>query len=437
MLLGSFLFLLLGAAFEYISPLSMIDFKGLYYPARCLIQHGDPYSESEVLRTYQSDEANHLSDPERVRQVATWYIYQPTALTLTVPFAMLPWGPAHVLWMGFSFGSLIFASFLIWNLGADYAPLVSGALIGFLLANSEILAITGNVAGIAISLCAVGVWCFLRERFIPAGILCFALSLAVKPHITGLVWLYFLLAGVVYRKRALQTLVVTAALCLPAVLWVWHVSPHWMQELRSTLSAFSVHGGLADPGPASTGARGLGMLVNLQAVASFIRDDPRFYNPVSYLICGLLLLIWILAILKSRASQKREWLALAAIAALSLLPIYHRLYDAKLLLLTVPACAMLWAKGGLIGRLALLVNTAGLVLTGDIFWAFFAAILSNKHLPPTRLIGEVLMCVQVFSAPLILLLVGIFYLWIYVRCSFARSQERVAATVGESGLRVS
>jgi len=45
---------------------------------------------------------------------------------------------------------------------------------------------------------------------VPAGILCFAISLAVKPHVAGMVLLYFLLANARYRKRALQTLAVTA-----------------------------------------------------------------------------------------------------------------------------------------------------------------------------------------------------------------------------------
>ena len=51
-----------------------------------------------------------------------------------------------------------------------------------------------------------------------AGILCMAVSLAIKPHDSGLVWFYFLLAGGVYRKRALQTLAVTVLLALPAIL---------------------------------------------------------------------------------------------------------------------------------------------------------------------------------------------------------------------------
>ncbi len=131
--------------------------------------------------------------PHRLAMVATQHIYLPTAFSLTVPFAMLPWGPAHILWLTLTAGGLIFASFLAWNLGANYAPVLSGALVGFFLANSVELITLGNPSGIAISLCVVAVWCFLRERFIPAGILCLAFSLAVKPQGAGLGLALFLI----------------------------------------------------------------------------------------------------------------------------------------------------------------------------------------------------------------------------------------------------
>ena len=273
----------------------------------------------------------------------------------------------------------------------------------------------------------MAVWCFLRERFVPAGILCLAVSLAIKPHDTGLVWLYFLLAGGVYRKRALQTLLAAVAISLPGVLWVWQVAPHWMRELHSNILAFSVHGGINDPGLASTGGHGLDMLISLQTAISVFRDDPRIYNPASYLICAPLLLLWAFVTLRSRPSLARAWLALAAIAALSMLPVYHRQVDAKLLLLTVPACAMLWAEGGLIGWFALLVNTAGFVLTGDIPWAILLGFINNSHLPATGLSGQILMAVQVFPAPLILLVMVIFYLWVYVRRCSAHAPSPAAA----------
>jgi hypothetical protein len=414
-LLGSVAFLLLGVALERSAPAPLADFKALYYPSRCLIQHHDPYMESEVRRIYEAEGGNRPLDSAKTYQIATQNVYPPSALFLMAPFAMLPWGPVHILWIALTAGSFVLASLLIWNLGANYAPIVSGVLIGFLLANSESLLITGNAAGIAISLCVVAVWCFLRERFVPVGIACLAVSLALKPHDAGLVWLYFLLAPGVFRKRALQTLAVTTAISLLAVLWVGHVAPQWMQEWHSNVAAFSVHGGVNDPGPASTGGHGLDMLVSLQTAISVLWDDPRFYNLVSYLICAPLVLAWGFITLRSRPSTRRAWLALAAITALSMLPVYHRQVDARLLLLTVPACAMLWAEGGRIGRLALAVTTAGLVLTGDIPWAIFFGVASKLHLPATALTGTILMAVQMFPVPLILLAVGVFYLWIYAR----------------------
>jgi hypothetical protein len=419
MLLGSLTFLLLGIALENGSHVPLVDFRTLYYPARCLSQHHDPYKQSEVSRVFRAEGVYGPTDKEELAQIETQNVYPPTAFTFTLPFAMLPWGPAHLLWMMLTVVGLIFASFLIWNLGANYAPVVSGFLIGFLLANSELLVITGNAAGIAISLCVVAVWCFLRERFIWAGILCLALSLALKPHDTGLVWLYFLLAGKIYRKRAWQTLLAMVILTLPAVLWVWNVSPHWIQEMHANILAYSAHGRINDPGLSSMGAHGLGMMVSMQEVIGAFWDDPRIYNSASYLICALLMLVWAFVTLRSRPSPKRTWLALAAVAALTMLPVYHRAQDTKLLLLTVPACAMLWAEGGRVGRLALLINSAGFVLTGDLPWVVILGLIHRLHLPPTRLSGWIVMAVQVFPIPLILLVVGVFYLWVYVRSSSA------------------
>jgi hypothetical protein len=151
LLLGSLVFLLLGIALLPAARAPLTDFRGLYYPARCLIQHHDPYMEGEVLRIYRAEQGDSPSDTVDMRQVATRNVYPPTTLFVLAPFAMLPWGPAHLLWIMLTAGSLIFASYLIWNLGADYAPILSGALIGFLLANSEVVIMTGNATGIAIS----------------------------------------------------------------------------------------------------------------------------------------------------------------------------------------------------------------------------------------------------------------------------------------------
>src|SRR5580658_10440199 len=130
LLLGSVVFLLLGTVLANTSPVDMGDFRALYYPARCLLQQGDPYHETEVLQVARAEGGVLPWDREH-RHLAR-YVYFPTAFTFTVPFAMLPWGPAHLLWMALTEGALVLASFLIWNLGADHAPVICGAMIGLL-----------------------------------------------------------------------------------------------------------------------------------------------------------------------------------------------------------------------------------------------------------------------------------------------------------------
>jgi hypothetical protein len=162
------------------------------------------------------------------------------------------------------------------------------------------------------------------------------------------------------------------------------------------------------------------MIIELQSTISVFRDDQRIYNPVSYLVCGALLLAWSYRTLSLRISQRRAWLALAAVVPLTMLVTYHRPYDAKLLLLSVPACAILWAEGGPIAWIALLVNTAGVVSTGDIPLTILQILTKNMHLSTAGLSGQVLTVVLMQPTPLILLAMSIFYLWIYMRRDPAR-----------------
>lgn len=393
----------------------MVDFKMQYYAARCLLSHNDPYVEANVLEVYRAGGEMGPNEFTRGREVIIRYDYLPNLFTFTGPMALLPIGAARSLILVANLAGMILAGCLVWSLGADYAPVASGALIGLMLANSELIVSAGNVAGIAISLCAVFVWCSLRNKLPVTGVVCMAVGLALKPHLVGLVWLYFVLAGGVYRKRALQTLALTALLSLPGVVWASIVSPHWIQELHANLLSYSVRGGLNDPGPHSGGAHRLAMMVNLQTAVAFIRDDPRFYNAVTYIICGGLLAAWIWAVLRLRGTKGQVWPALAAVSALAMLPIYHRTLDTKLLLLMVPACAMLWARGGRTGKAGLALTAIVIVLTGDMTWVVILTCIGHLPLPNSGLPGEMLSAVQILPTPLSLLAAGCFYLWVLIR----------------------
>jgi hypothetical protein len=395
---------------------SMGDFKCVYYGAKCFVQHHDPYNPDEILRVQSLQGTN---DP--IQRQAVSLLYLPTTPLLTSPLTFLGWRLGHFLWIFLTATAFILAGILAWNLSVDNAPLLSGCLIGFMLANGFGFLFLGNTAGIVVSLCVIGVWCFVRQRFPVTGVLCFAVSLAIKPHDGGLIWLFFLLAGGAYRKRALQTLVVCTLIAIPAVVWVSSVAPHWTQELRFNLALSSSAIGPDNPGPLSRNAHKAGIIVDIQTILSVFRDDPRFYNPAAYLFIGLLILIWSLITARTRLSPSTTWLALAAITPLSLLPTYHRSHDAKILLLSIPACAMLWAEGRLISRFAVALTSAGIIFTGDFpLWAL-SWLTRNAQIPSDTL-GKIRAILLMRPVPLVLLAMGMFYLWLYFERTRDHSQ---------------
>jgi hypothetical protein len=414
MILGTAVFFLFGFALENAAPVSTADFRLMYYSARCLLEHHDPYNPDELQQVYRAEGGESPHDTAKIRTTETQYIYPPTAFSITIPFAILPFWAAQILWLLATAGSLILGAFLMWEVSAQYAPLLSGALIGLTLANCELFLAIAGPGGIAIGLCIAAVWCFVRERFVVLAVFGLAISLMLKPHDAGLVWLYFVLAGGTFRKRAVQALLVIVVWSLPVLAWTSYVAPHWVHGLLTNLAANSAHGGLSDPGSASTAGHGIVMIISLQTVFSYFRDDPRFYNSASYVVCGVLLVTWAIATLRSRSSNKTAWFAIAPIAALSMLPVYHRLDDAKLLLLTVPACAMLWMGGGLIGRIAALLNIVQILLTSGIPWAIFFYLLKHFSASISWLPSPLLIAMQVFPAPIILLAAGCFYLCMYM-----------------------
>jgi len=274
-----------------------------------------------------------------------------------------------------------------------------------------------------IGLCVIAVCCFVQKRFSWGGVICLAISLLIKPHDAGLVWLYFLLAGGAYRKRALQTLAVTMVLGLAAFIWVSKVSPNWWQEQHANLAAISTHGGMNDPAPGSTVDRTAGLVIDLQSVVSIFRNDPRFYNPVSYAIGGCLILLWVVRTLRSQPSPIDAWLALAAIAPLTMLVTYHKPYDAKLLLLTVPACILLWIEGGRIGETAVLVTAIAIVCIADIPLGILVFLARNFHSNTESLRGMIFTVLLTRPVTLILLGLSLFYLWVYIQRTNRETKE--------------
>jgi hypothetical protein len=407
--LGSLLFVLSGVAIEHFNDAGMIDFKEYYLGSRCLLEHHDPYKQSDLAAMYEGDADNLVPQVcpgcwhRRTDHMTPNF---PTTFLLVTPLAILPWTVAKTIWITLTAGCYILAIFLMMNVGADFAPRFCAFMIYLFLINSELLLASGNAAGIVIGLSMIAAWCILRNRFALAGALCLALALVVKPQDAGLIWLYLLLAGGAVRKRALQTVAMAGALTGAAALWTWHIAPQWWQELLSNESALIAPGGINDPGPASTGNSGVDLIISLQTIVSRLKDNPHFYNAVVFLICGALLFMWMRKTLRSPFTQELAWFALAAVVPLSMLFLYHRRYDARLLLLAVPACAMLWRQGGAIAGWMLALNLAVIVATGDFFWIVLLSITHYQGIS---------VAFSIFSGPTSLLALATFSVWVYWR----------------------
>ena len=427
----SALALVWGFIFERSARGRIADFKLAYYDTQCLLHHCDPYSKGEMWRVFVEEGGVVPADPVQQEQIIRrmpQQVYLPTAFPFIAPFALLRWEVAHLLWMVLTAGTLTLAAFLVLNEAWPRAPSIAFYFICFILVNSGIVIAGGNSAGIVVGLSTLAAWCLIHERFEVPGVACLAVSLAIKPHDAGWVWLFLFLAGGVLRKRALQAVIVLAAIAVPALIWVTYAVPHWIQEMQANLQMTSALGGNADPGPASGVGLGPGMIIDLQTALSLLLDEPRFYNLTTYFICVPLFLVWVIVTLRARFSIARAWIALAAIAPLSMLPVYHRPYDAKLLMLTIPACATLWAEGGVVGWSAVLLTGAGLVATSDIPLAIGNLLTAGLNSSPVGSLQKIKAVLLMRPAPLVLLALGTFYLWIYVRRSRSDGNEGTEAT---------
>lgn len=409
LLLGCSVFLLFGLAL--MPSTEALDFEDQYYTARTLLMHGDPYDQKQVLQVFNAMDANSSAESFTNRMIVTRTNYLPTAFPVTIVFALLPYKFAHWLWMLLTAGTLILAAFLIWREAAQYAPVLSGALVGFLLASNIFILLSTNPAGISIGLCVIAAWCFLRNRRIAIGVVCFAIALMLKPHDAGLVWLYFLFTKTAW-KPALRSSLLVIVLTLPVIAWFAYATPHWAGEWRSNLHFYAMPGGMNDPSPAAGRGSGMDRLINLQTATSLISDNPHIYDSITYLICGALLFVWFFAMFRARRAATGAYVGLATASALTMLPVYHRQSDAMLLLLAIPACAQLWAESKRLGRSALAVTFAALYITGALPWVF-AIILNSHSKQAPGFAGQVLATAQLLSAPIILLTMTIFYLWVY------------------------
>jgi hypothetical protein len=283
---------------------------------------------------------------------------------------------------------LVTAARLIQKISPDISPpsqqWLTTLLIAYFVITASIVLVLGQPAVFAISLVVIATCLFLRGRLLALAALLFLLSLAVKPQMGGLIVLYLLLRGI-HRRYAAIAMAGAIALLLFACLILAHHprSIAWASTLRGNLTATLSPGGSADPRPENQQAIGD---VNLQALTSIFFAEAGTFNAIAYVIFLALLALGILVARQSNRSRETHWISLAALSILTLVPVYHRFYDSRLLLLSIPAAVIVFRQRRLLGVLIVLftalanVSVQYRVQTYLLQHAKWQTILANKFL---------------------------------------------------------
>lgn len=389
----------------------MGDLRTLFYAGRCMVHGIDPYQQSNVVQAYQAGAAERAHPdpiPDSSIPDATSFVYFPNAAALVAPLAFLSWPAAHWLWMLLVLASLTAAAWRMATMGARWEPRLSYALGGWTLAFSMLIPWIGNISTLTICLCVFAAVSFYESRGEGLGVLCLAAALALKPHDAGMIWLFFLLAGAPFRRRAFQSAALFFLLSAPGLFWMMRIAPHWPAELLANLHVASQPGGWSDPSPANHSAAA-SVPSLLTVFACFVRE-PRMYSLLTWLVVAPLWTLWAVATLRRPPTGARYWTGLAAIGALSLLPVYHRLHDAKLLVFAIPVCAALWSRQSRLRWPAAIITAAAMLLTSEPVVFLLNGWAGADRAPSSSLLA----LLMERPAPLILFVAGVFYLWLYL-----------------------
>jgi Glycosyltransferase family 87 len=322
------------------------DFVPVYTGARCLLHGCNPYVPAQLEQQFFQGGGHRDEIPSWEIDVP---VYPPSTFLVLSPVGALSFPMARLLWFLLNGGLFVTAATLILSLCPKPYTWLATILVSIFLLTSPILLVLAQPALFAISLAVISIYLFLRGRLLPLAALVGMLSLAVKPQIGGLLLLCLLVRRIHWRHVAIAMGGALAILLCGSLILRHHPqSASWQTTLRDNLTATLAAGGSADPRPANQQAIGD---VNLQALTSIFLPDAKQFNAAAYLIFVTLGVAWLAAVLRLASDQESHLLALASLAVLTLLPVYHRFYDTRLLLLTVPAVVLIFKKHKTLGSI--------------------------------------------------------------------------------------
>jgi hypothetical protein len=370
------LLFLAGAEFAMRGPVRAIytathfnDFLSPFIQAKAWTHGLDPYSAQILLRLWPPEAAHFLFLPKEVANgslVANRGIptaYPVTAFVLIAPFSVLPWNVAYALWLGLNLILfLLMMCALVALAGLSYHEQSAILLVAATLALAPFHTgiATGNVSLIAVELGVITIWTARQRHDIMSAIL-LAVSAGLKPQIG----LCFLLYYLVRRRWRIFAVSLSILACIAALGLLRFEAGHtpWLQNYLNDNHVLLETGVLGNFTPVNPMRFGL---INLQVALYPILGRVRLANGLAMLVGSILLAAWVVAMSRIRRDEDLELLDLGAIGVISLLPVYHRFYDAVLLVLPLCWVCISFRKSRMFAILSLLLMAPFLIPGGTL-----------------------------------------------------------------------
>jgi Glycosyltransferase family 87 len=312
-------------------PNFMSDFAPVYAQTHAWMNGMDPYSPASRLVFWpkQIYEGRGTSLQYLQRRAGMPTPYPIFTFVASVPLALLPWHVAGTFLLTLDL-ALLFAIIykllhfsenepwrpVIWFLAAlSFDPVYAGML-------------SNNIGVLSAELGVLG-WAAARKSPGTAGVILLATATALKPQ----VGLAFLIYFAVRRDWRIvwQAFALLAAATIIGFVRLESHPMNWVGSYLRDSAAFFQAGGINDFRPQNLFRFDL---INLQVILYPLFQNADAANILAIVLTVIFFLLWLKWSRSARIAT--SILSMACLSAIVLLPIYHRYYDATLLLL--PLC---------------------------------------------------------------------------------------------------
>jgi len=384
------------------------DFVSPYIQSRLWVHGEDPYRSGNLVRFWPASATipqfvlRESGDNRLVERRGIPSPYPPTTFVLLAPLVLLPWKAALGIWITvnvFAVGITLLALAKVAGIGLSTLQGLLFLALCVGLAPVQTGLATANPAILGIALAVVALWFAARRQDAFCGLM-IAGSMCLKPTI-GVCFLFFYL--VARRWKVVATACgVSALIALVAVGRMLGVS--WFTSYAILTKHMFAGGSIND---FSTANPIWFQMVNLQGPVFVMTQDAWLANLIVLLVGISLLAAWTVLRLSSE-SEVGDLLAVSALSMVSLLPTYHRLFDASLLILPIAWAMSSKKETGWPNRLLTISLTLPFLVPGGVL---LGQLSDRLRIPQYRLFARCWQGIAVAHETWCLLFLGLLLLY--------------------------